>query len=79
MNLCHEFLNLCVKYPPLSSVLELHRIGKVPQLENRRYVHLLDYMNKRKENPTSVTAQPRKTRIFDAVILNQIRDYKKNS
>ena len=70
-------LRICLRAPPRTEVRELHVRSKVPYLVRRREAHLLNFMYKRKNHIHYQVARPRNTRLFEAVIVNDVRANKK--
>ena len=76
-NMQNRGLRICLRAPPRTEVRELHVRSKVPYLVRRREAHLLNFMHKRKNHIHYQVARPRNTRLFEAVIVNEVRANKK--
>ena len=69
----NQALRICLRLGSRSKVNVLHKMGKIELLSDRRNSHLLNFMCKRKESPQYVNNAEAKTRLFDAIVLNEAR------
>ena len=66
-------LRICLPLGSRSKVNVLHKMAKIELLSDRRNQHLLNFMYKLKASPQYINNAEGKTRLFDAIVLNEAR------
>ena len=65
-------LSICLHKDKRSNTNQLHIETGIPLLKDRRHRHLLNYMYKRKGKQNHQNSMSGRTRLFDAVVLDNI-------
>ena len=58
-------LRICLRSPPRTPVISLHKRAGLPMLADRHHAHLLNYMYKRSLKAEYHVVRPRNTRLFE--------------
>ena len=69
-------LGICLRSPPRTPVISLHKRAGLPMLADRRHAHLLNYMYKRSLKAEYHVVRPRNTRLFEGTVLQTVRPKK---
>ena len=69
-------LRICLHKDKRSNTNQLHIETGIPLLKDRRHMHLLNYMYKRKGKQNHQNSMSGRTRLFDAVVFDNVTPHK---